>query len=195
MSLIWADTRKFQPVRGTRDTLNDDDMTMLDGIEGEHMDRSIDRKNIFAIWPEFSGLAEDLPEECAGWEDLVEICRLGFDTTRYACGILARTIEWDIQPRYRVMDDAASSNSYSYGSTGLRKANRVPFRIQIAIAADQIWQLLVDDYSPAEKASVSFNIASTMLHELAVSVSLRGRLRSTPRVGPITDKTHVARIM
>lgn len=187
MSFIWADARKFQPVRGPRDTLDDDDKTMLNGIEGDQMDRGIDRKNIFAIWPEFSGLAEDLPDECAGWEDLAEICRLGFDTTRYACGILARTIEWDIQPRYRVMDDAASSNSYSYGSTGLRKANRVPFRIQIAIAADQIWQLLVDDYSPAEKASVSFNIASTMLHELAVSVPLPPKMAKHAPCGGTND--------
>lgn len=175
MSLIWADIRKYQPVRGARDALDDDAKTMLDGIGREQRARGVRRTHIFAVWPEFSGRAEDLPAECAGWEDLAEMCRLGFDTTRYACGILARTVEWDIQPRYRV-DDAAGGDTYSYGATCLRRAaaarrEDVPFRIQIAVAADQIWQLLVDGYSPAEKASVSFSIACTMLHELAVSKS------------------------
>lgn len=41
--------------------------------------------------------------------------------------------------------------------------------IQIEIAAEMIWPLLVPSYTQAEKGSVSLMLASTLLHELAVS--------------------------
>lgn len=182
MSLIWGDIRKYQPIRGPRDSLDDEERSMLSGITPDHIDRGVFRKNIFAIWPEFSGLENELDWECKMWDDLREICRLGFDTTRYACEILKHTIQWDIQPAYRIDDHSGLSEKGSYGATTLHLTKQSPkkFKILIEIAADQVWQLLVDEYSPAEKACISFSLAVVMLHELAVSAS--------PARGPHADR-------
>lgn len=90
----WADMRKLKPIHDYRDTIDNDDEEHLEGMGPDHWERGINRKYLFAIWPEFSGDSADLDDELQGWEDFKEICDSGFDTTRYACEILKNTIEW-----------------------------------------------------------------------------------------------------
>lgn len=136
------------------------------GTEKEGADKRI---QYFSCWPQFKGDLAELKPKDREWEELVALYNIGFDSTRYVCEILARTIIWDIKPRYK----------FGYGqddptTLGITVTHRVqwastPFKIMPEIAADFIWPLLIDEYSPAEKASCSFLIAVVMLHELAVS--------------------------
>lgn len=138
---------------------------------------------MFAIWPEFSCREEDLERPTCRWTCVSTLVKTGFDTTRYVCEILKHTIEWDIRPMYRIGTDTQSAHEEPETCWGtaicdydMTPFTKRPFKMRLAIAAELIWQLLVDEYSPAEKASVSLNIAVTMLHELAVS----GRLFLSP---------------
>lgn len=168
---LWADIRKLRPIRGSRDSIRHQSEEEQE-LTKEDLDSGIDRKNLFAIWPEFSGLEDDLDMVSSNWEDMKQLCRAGFDSTRYVCGILERTIEWCIMPAFRANDPDQLNRIYG-STTVVEECEDPPFKIRIEIAADYIWQLLVDEYSGAEKASATFVVAATMLHELAVSFHRR----------------------
>lgn len=173
MNLVWADLRKLRPCRGLQDAMrrNGPDEHKAE-LSNSDIQLGIDRKNIFSIWPEFSGLEQDLDSISEQWDEMREICRRRFDSTRYACEILKRTILWDMNSQYRHRGGTKGQERLD-GSTGITNINsgaNPPFRINIVLSADYIWPLLVDTYSPAEKASASTLIAATMLHELAVSL-------------------------
>lgn len=145
-------------------------------IDAYAISQDVYRHDAFSVWPGFSCREEDLDSVTARWDDVSRLVVAGFDTTRYVCDILKHTIEWDIQPEYRlgaidkrpdveptpVMGSTQTDDDPDPGATR-------PFRIRVSIAADYVWQLLVDEYSPAEKAAVSLAVAVIMLHEIAVS--------------------------
>lgn len=201
--------RKLRPVEGYRDL----GARFRKGEEESDPDAAqrrrrlgIDRRWKFALWPDEDADAEGETETergrepqlltgaAAGWDEFRRICESGFDATPYACGILARCIEWVVEPTYRI----TGSDAYrSYGQTGCERlgpgsGDRRPFKIRIDVAADLMWPLLVDEYSPAEKAAATTYVAVTMLHEISVSWSgvprrcrgsiyLKGRVLLTTR--------------
>lgn len=170
--LSWADLRKLEPVRDERAMGRDESVA---GIDFKHNNLGIYRHDLFSVWPGFSGLEEDMGPIIRRWNDISVLIKAGFGSTKYVCGILKHSIEWNLMPMYRIgqmhiqdPDDpdpfwgtAVMSLSDAPGSTR-------PFKCRINLAAEYIWQLLVDDYSPAEKSAVSFYLAVTMMHELAV---------------------------
>lgn len=133
---------------------------------------SVHRRYLYSIWPEFSCLEADLDRISQTFAEMRELCRLGFDTTRYACEILKSTIQWHIESPFRVMpkqgdeDVMGSATVERYGQVG----NDPPFKIKVTISSELFWPLLVDEYSSAEKATAAFMVAATMLHELSVSI-------------------------
>lgn len=171
--LGWADLRNLEPVRDER-AMNKD--LSVQDIDGKFTVHNIYRHDKFSVWPDFSGLEEDMSRIIGRWNDISVLIKAGFDTTKYVCGILKHTIEWDIQPAYRLGEETNQKPWPAWGSTDmeLEKAPRLtrPFKTRVSFAAEIIWQLLVEDYSPAEKAAVSFGLAAVMLHELAVRQDL-----------------------
>lgn len=170
---MFCDVRKLRPVRNWRDTLASEG-TQFDGITDNERQNGVHRKNLFTVWPEFSGLAADLDPISASWDDMRGLCEAGFDTTRYACEILERTIEWRFSSQFGATrsDTLNGPPSRVMGSTAIFESSPdyggAPLTIEIQLAADFVWQLLVDDFSAAEKASISLLFAQTILHELAV---------------------------
>lgn len=159
---VWADVRKLRPVEDAR------------GATGSRLTWK------FCTSPDHEVDSASLTGLVREWIEFVDICKSGFDTTGYVCEILKQTIEWNIQSQFRVSpaDGAQSGNSdkRSYGSTLIERTQGVspgsPFKIRISIAADIIWPLLVDEYSPAEKAATTLMVAGTMLHEISVRLHM-----------------------
>lgn len=141
-------------------------------INDETRAQGVYRHDFFEINPDFSGREEDLDDYTRKWDCVRQLVKSGFDTTKYVCAILKHTIQWDILPMFHMMYDQSPEDPF-YGSCRIEgddaPSAKRPFKITISIAADLVWQLLVDEYSTAEKAAVSFTLANTMLHELAVS--------------------------
>lgn len=163
---MWADVRKLRPIEDLRDLPREH---RAQGVDDGHRQRGIHRKWRFALWPD----ATADPSQMAGlarlWDDFTSICESGFDTTPYVCEILSRTIEWAVAPTYRISQDNLRR---SYGNTSCSTAGATkdrPFLIKVNVAADLLWPLLVDEYSPAEKAAATVYVAVTMLHEISVS--------------------------
>lgn len=167
MVWAWADVRKIRPIRDYRDKIQDPTKDLIQ----EQRDMGITRASLHALWPDFVGELTELSHRDMRMDELVEIYETGFDTTRYVCEIVARTLEWDIRPMYRMDRNRRGGEEACCGTTHtlIQPGSTLPFKITISIAAEYVWQLLVDEYSPAEKASVTFHLASVMLHELTVS--------------------------
>lgn len=152
---VWADIRKLRPVEDDR--AEDSDTTWE-----------------FKTSPDYPVDADKITGSATTMPSFMAICASGFDSTPYVCEILKQTIEWNIKSEYRV-SPAEGNTARSLGLTDIERYEESggpgehPFGITINIAANLMWPLLVDEYSPAEKASATLNIAGTMLHELAVS--------------------------
>lgn len=169
--LSWADVRKLRPVDDARDTLEDPENALK---QPEASNAGIDRAYYFSIWPEFSGLEDDLDDLSYSWDDIREICRAGFDTTSYAFDILTATVRWEFSSQWRSGNiGGCTGDGRTNAATGFEiNTDGVgpPFYLPIDIASDAVWPLLVDEFSTAEKAAASFSLANTILHELAVSL-------------------------
>lgn len=144
-------------------------------IDAYTTSRGVYRHDVFSVWPDFSCLEHDLDRVTARWNDVSQLVEAGFNTTRYVCDILKHTIEWDLKPMYRLgeyLEPEDKKPQSALGTTITEKDDapgaKRPFKIRIGLAAEYVWQLLVDEYSSAEKAAVSFAIAATMLHEISV---------------------------
>lgn len=164
--LAWLDLRKLRPVDDHRDiTENAKFKKYMKKPQAKKA--GIARAYFFSVWPEFSGLQEDLDDLSKTWDDMRAICRSDFDTSSYAFEILQATVLWEFSSAYQVgLPDISAS-----GSTSLfpnESGTGPPFRIHIEISSNMVWPLLVDEYSATEKAAASFLIANTMLHELCV---------------------------
>lgn len=132
MSWIFGDIRKLRPVRGARDYYRRD-QTQIDGLTQDDVDYGIYRKNLFYFWPEFSGLEADLDFVSQQWDEAREFCLINFDSTRYACEILKRTILWDIDPVWRSGSAADEDPIRAYGSTSMITEG-LKFRIKISVS-------------------------------------------------------------
>lgn len=129
----------------------------------EDMKRGVTHKEHFSVW-----LGEY--DEANWYPEVRKLRQVGFDTVKYACEVLKRTIQWEIRSKYDNEEDEEDW-MIPMGSTQIvpQRTPNKPFTIRITISAEYIWPLLVPDYSTAEKAACSFSLAATMLHELAVS--------------------------
>lgn len=125
--------------------------------------------------------ADTLTGLVATWRDFVDLCESGWDSTPYVCEILKETLEWVLVPEYRVDDPQPDkiSNQPVLGCTIIERnadpqqpPGVPPFTIKINISTSFVWPLLVDEFSPAEKAATTLFLAGTMLHELSVSLDL-----------------------
>lgn len=112
----------------------------MDGVSGEDESYGVDRQNFFALWPEFSGREEDLDRVSQSFDEMREFCKLGFDSTRYACEILKRTIQWNFESAFRngadVSEGLETKEERTYGCTTLpeKKGQNPPFRILIQVS-------------------------------------------------------------
>lgn len=158
----WADIYALRPVRGPHEPTQQERTRQLGS---GHWRRGVRQQEHFALW--LGGYDE------SNW--FPEIRRLraaGFDSVKYACEVLKRTIQWEIRSKYDGPDgDKGPEGKSELGFTMLvpQLSTTEPFKIRIGLAAEGIWPLLVQDYSTAEKAACSFTLAATMLHELTVS--------------------------
>ncbi|KAF3766937.1 hypothetical protein M406DRAFT_69114 [Cryphonectria parasitica EP155] len=183
MTWAWADVRKLRPIHDAR---KNSKRFSRDSLIQAQREAGISKTRRVALWPHRGEPGDELSGRELAWDELVQIYEKGFDTTRYACEILRRTIEWDIQPQYRFKPGEPDVENSASGGTTVRRVQDgpVPFKIIITVAAEYVWQLLVDDYSAAEKASVSFHLASVMLHEIAHALNnARLQMSGPPREG------------
>ncbi|CAN8101090.1 unnamed protein product [Discula destructiva] len=181
MFLAWADMRKLRPIRDRRDTMADPRNMKQDP---QATAAGVFRANMFSIWPEFSGLESDLDSVSRQWDDMIEICRAGFDTSRYAFEILQATVRWEFSSEWRAGNtNSETGDILTAGATHIERnfsGTGPPFHIKIEVSADLIWPLLVDEYSTAEKGAVSFHLANTMLHELSHALNFARMQMSQP---------------
>lgn len=157
----WADIYRLRPVRGAQEP---EQSHKTRYITQEHLQNGISQQEYFAIW-----LGDYDP---LNWyPEIQDLDMAGFDSVKYTCEILKRTIQWEIHSKFDGDDDGRAGASENMGFTQIiwQDGANLPFTIRISIAADYIWPLLVPDYSTAEKAACSFTLAATMLHELSVS--------------------------
>lgn len=126
-----------------------------------HVAAGITRKEYFAVY-----LDEDPNEFMPEQQALKD---LGFNSVFWVCEILRKCLVWDLTAKY---EENGPDGPHVMGLTALDQDPSnppdQPFFIQISISVDYIWPLLIDEYSPAEKAACSWSLASTMLHELTV---------------------------
>lgn len=106
------------------------------------------------------------------YPEVAALYNAGFNSMKYVCEILKRTITWEINSKYGADDYGMSGDQQRMGFTQIEPEPAdpsQPFGIRISISADYLWPLLVKEYSAAEKAACSFTLAAIMLHELSVS--------------------------
>ncbi|KAI0542569.1 hypothetical protein GGR58DRAFT_497114 [Xylaria digitata] len=86
-------------------------------------------------------------------------------------------------------------NTFTLGCSGLIDEGD-DRKIRIKLGAEMIWPLLVPQYSASEKMTVSFTIASTLLHEFAHTVSLaQFRLCTEESAQPEGQDPEVTRLL
>lgn len=94
----------------------------------------------------------------------------GFDLSRAAAEYMMERVEITIGSAYRTT--GSGTVDQIWGATTMMNDTDAAMRtILIEICAESIWPLLVPTFTQAEKAAISFTVASTLLHELAVSLS------------------------
>lgn len=93
----------------------------------------------------------------------------GYRSERHIEEYLNGHVCWEVTTGFQFScenPDFSMRNPVTWGMTSVNyPTSRV---IEIEIAAEAIWPLLVDDFTKAEKAVASFSLACIMLHELAV---------------------------
>ncbi|KKY35257.1 hypothetical protein UCDDA912_g04802 [Diaporthe ampelina] len=143
------------------------------GQQGEYCAREhhraagVTRKEHFAVY-----LKED-PDEF--YPEVARLKEMGFESIRWICEILKECLVWELNAKYTESWGQSMPWGHQMAWTKLSMDNTTPnrpFNIRISLSVDYIWPLLVEEYSQAEKACVSFSLASSMVHELCV--------RSTP---------------
>lgn len=158
----WADIYRLRPIRDGRAPSPEH---RISSLTKAHLDRGVSEQEWFAMWLGDYDSQNWYPEVAA-------LYNAGFNSMKYVCEILKRTITWEINSKYGADDYGMSGDQQRMGFTQIEPEPAdpsQPFGIRISISADYIWPLLVKEYSAAEKAACSFTLAAIMLHELSVS--------------------------
>lgn len=95
----------------------------------------------------------------------------GFDFSRAVAELMLDRVELTIGSGYRGSIGGRPQSSWGVTQI-LNEGDAALSTIHIEICAEMIWPLLVPTFTQAEKACVSLMVASTILHELAVSCLL-----------------------
>lgn len=98
---------------------------------------------------------------------LEDLANQGFDFVKHVDRLMQSKIELALGPAF--LDDGKST-TFVYGRTSLNiDPNDKPASyINVSIAAELVWPLLIPIYSSSEKLCASYVIATTILHELMV---------------------------
>ncbi|KUI57499.1 hypothetical protein VP1G_04774 [Cytospora mali] len=161
----WADIYKLRPVRGQDEPSPAEKRRH---ITNDHIESGVTEQEHFAVWLGDYDAIHWYPE-------IEDLYLAGFDSVKYTCEILKRTIQWEINAKYQGDDNERTGLSEHLGFTQIipqPNNYNMPFVIRISISADYIWPLLVKEYSEAEKAACSFTLAATMLHELTHAICM-----------------------
>ncbi|KAI1463836.1 uncharacterized protein F4812DRAFT_233757 [Daldinia caldariorum] len=121
------------------------------------------------------------------WPEMIELSNMGYDFLHHTWRVLSECLTFEISSAWfdpievddnNAVDGVRETNVLTYGITqpSGRGSNA---RIQIWIAAELIWPLLVPQYSQSEKMTASFLIASTLMHEFAHAVNCAHYLLTT----------------
>lgn len=156
----WADIYRLQPLYDER---RPNQARRTASIGAEHLSRGIQEQEVFGVW-----LDENYDQ--ANWfPEQTELYTAGFDSVKWACTLLKRTIQWEFNSKWDTRVKGKNEEQMGFTEVVSNSDPKMPFTIRISISADYVWPLLVKDYSEAEKAATSFTLASIMVHELSVS--------------------------
>ncbi|KAK0643703.1 hypothetical protein B0T16DRAFT_459815 [Cercophora newfieldiana] len=159
--------------------------TILDPFNTRHVDPNrIPRSyrgdsKLFAIFDRFA-LGAPLPTQSMA--DLERDSRI--DVAGAVCDWLGKCLRFSINAArkntYNEETVAPPSNPVIYGKTYRQSViptdeHPYPWKVQIEIAAELIWPLLVPAYTMAEKSNASFMIAGTLIHELAHAIRMTSK--------------------
>ena len=101
------------------------------------------------------------------WGEAQILKHLNYPSVDVTTKVLTRRITWELnsafRPSYEPKQEIGTYGVTRYDSNIVDSPN-----IQIQLATELVFPLLVQDYSMGEKAVCSFLIAAVMLHELAV---------------------------
>ncbi|KAK8127368.1 hypothetical protein PG984_008476 [Apiospora sp. TS-2023a] len=132
----------------------------------------------------------------ARWPELDDLAEDGFDYPYHVDRLLANHLELGFNSGF--LDDDGQKCDFTYGHTGMIGVG-VDTKIQIMIAAELLWPLLVPVYSSSEKLCASYIIATTILHELMHATNnaidllcgLNDELYDPAQTKEITNKLYV----
>ncbi|KAK8119582.1 uncharacterized protein PG998_004208 [Apiospora kogelbergensis] len=96
---------------------------------------------------------------------LEDLANQGFDFVKHVDRLMQSKIELALGPAF--LDDGKST-TFVYGRTSLNidQNDKPASYINVSIAAELVWPLLIPIYSSSEKLCASYVIATTILHEL-----------------------------
>ncbi|KAK8033502.1 hypothetical protein PG991_002900 [Apiospora marii] len=115
--------------------------------------------------PGDAGYAQDLDDR---WTELDDLAAAGYDYEYHVDRLLGRTLEIGFCSGF--IDEDGKPTGFTYGHTGYNMAGP-DTTINIFIAAELLWPLMVPIYSSSEKLCASYVIATTLLHELMHATS------------------------
>ncbi|KAI1857434.1 hypothetical protein JX265_011169 [Neoarthrinium moseri] len=102
------------------------------------------------------------------WEPVQRLTELGFNSVQRVEEVLDGAVTYTIGTGF--MDLYGGNNkedAFTYGITGGFESQD----IEIRLAAELVWPLLVPEYSNSEKLAASWSVASTLLHEIMHATS------------------------
>ncbi|KAI0188642.1 hypothetical protein EV127DRAFT_497202 [Xylaria flabelliformis] len=124
--------------------------------------------------------------------------------------VLDRALKLDIDSAYTLAKphdmkegiDVDAHSDFTYASTSTHRTWAAPNQepspyetIKIKLAADMLWPLLVPQYSKSEKMTISWVIASTLLHEYAHAVSQAQELLVVEHWQPPDQDPEIGRLL
>lgn len=113
---------------------------------------------LVSIWEHL--MVPELPAEAKKLEDA------GFDINEAVASFLEERLELTIASAY---SQPADTDTFWGITQFVNWDNHTTMSIRVAICAEMLWPLLVPTYNDAEKGAASLMVASTIIHELAVS--------------------------
>ncbi|KAI1800796.1 hypothetical protein F4811DRAFT_556488 [Daldinia bambusicola] len=121
------------------------------------------------------------------WPQMIELSEMGYDFPANTLRVLNQCLTFEISSAWfdpiesdndNAVDGVKESANLTYGMTQPSGHGQYA-RINIWIAAELIWPLLVPQYSQSEKMTASFLIASTLMHEMAHAINCAHFLLTT----------------
>jgi hypothetical protein len=115
-----------------------------------------------------------VPTKSPASKHTITIDQYNFDLPRAVAALLQERVTWEFTTIYESWKKGTYTDHLVWGSASTQHLwDPSAACIRIQVAAEMAWPLLVQDYTPREKASCTLMLVSTMLHELSVSSSRR----------------------